>query len=489
MGDHSSENYLDNLLNSVDGTGMNESEQKIQEEFEKTMRSKTESDFLREFESELEAEAYDEYITEFENELDSDQPMDRSLLSDMNEDVFQMEDDDTSLDDMLSQMEQISADGFVDDAARTMDTDDPTMGSLENLDLAIGAFDSAMEQVEENGDPMQDAEPLLSNEGDLALEDILGTDGIEEIGEPQDGLMDDIGLDDLGNFDQVLEEMPEQAGQDDAKANKKGSFLEKLKLIFFGEDDEEDVVDLENVDVSNIEGLTEEQQKMLSDGEQKKAEKGKKKEKKKKEKKEKPKKEKAPKEKKKKEKPQKPKKEKPPKEKDNTPPLPKVPVFLIWFMAGSLGLLVILGTNLTSSSQGFASAKFLYDTGSYTEAYQEIKGLKIKEDDAELFGKISTMASVDSEYHSYIRYLNYGRKDLAFDSLICAAGRCDVNLENAKTYGCEEELKQLKKKIKSELKKTFKISMSEALELYGIDDRNQYTLAVKEKLEELGTDY
>ena len=37
MSDHSSENYLDNLLNSVDGTGMNESEQKIQEEFEKTM--------------------------------------------------------------------------------------------------------------------------------------------------------------------------------------------------------------------------------------------------------------------------------------------------------------------------------------------------------------------------------------------------------------------------------------------------------------------
>lgn len=487
MGDHSSENYLDNLLNSVDGTGMNESEQKIQEEFEKTMRSKTESDFLREFESELEAEAYDEYITEFENELDSDQPMDRSLLSDMNEDVFQMADDDTSLDDMLSQMEQISADGFVDDAAQTMDTDDPSMGSLEDLDLAIGAFDSAMDQNEGNEEAAQDTEPLLSNESDLALEDILGTDGIEEIGEPKDGLMDEIGLDDLGNFDQVLEDMPDQEGQNDSKANKKGSFLEKLKLIFFGEDDEEDVVDLENVDVSNIEGLTEEQQQMLSDAEQKKAEKGKKKEKKKKEKKEKPKK--PPKEKKKKEKAPKPKKEKPPKEKDNTPPLPKVPVFLIWFMAGSLGLLVILGTNLTSSSQGFASAKFLYDTGSYTEAYQEIKGLTIKEDDAELFGKISTMASVDSEYHSYIRYLNYGRKDLAFDSLVCAAGRYDMNLENAKTYGCEEELKQLKKKIKSELKKTFKMSISEALELYAIDDRNQYTLAVKSKLEELGINY
>ena len=478
MSDHSSENYLDNLLNSVDGTGMDESEQKIQEEFEKTMGSKTESDFLREFESELEAEVYNEYISEFENELESEPMKQNNLMAE--EDLFQMADDDASLDDMLAQMENISADGFVDDVKQTMDTDDPNLGSLEDLDLAVGAFDTVMEESEESA-LGQDTDPLLSSEGDLELADILGTEIGEEIGENQS----DEGFDDLGNFDQISTEL-EPENIDDKKNGKKGSFLEKLKLIFFGEDDEEEVIDLENVDVSNIEGLSEEEQKILGELGDKGDAKGKKKEKKKKEpkpKKEKPKK--PPKEKKKKE--PKPKKVKPPKEKDNTPPLPKGPVFLIWFMAASLGLLVILGTNLTSHSGGIRSAKLLYDTGSYTEAYQEIRGLSIKSDeDKELYQRISTMASVASEYDSYIRYMNYGRKDLALDSLICAAGRCELQKENAAIYGCEEDLKHLKKEVKTALKKKFKMSMSEALELYQIDDRNEYTIELKGKMEKLG---
>lgn len=482
MSDHSSENYLDNLLNSVDGTGMDESEQKIQEEFEKTMGSKTESDFLREFESELEAEVYNEYISEFENELESEPMKQNNLMAE--EDLFQMADDDASLDDMLAQMENISADGFDDAVKQTMDTDDPNLGSLEDLDMAVGAFDSVMEESEEST-LVQDTDPLLSSEGDLELADILGTEIGEEIGEPMGEELSDVGLDDLGSFDQISTEL-EPENIDDKKNGKKGSFLEKLKLIFFGEDDEEDVIDLENVDVSNIEGLSEEEQKILGDLGDKGDAKGKKKEKKKKEpkpKKEKPKK--PPKEKKKKE--PKPKKVKPPKEKDNTPPLPKGPVFLIWFMAASLGLLVILGTNLTSHSGGIRTAKLLYDTGSYTEAYQEIRGLSIKSDeDKELYYRISTMASVASEYDSYIRYLNYGRKDLALDSLICAAGRCELQKENAAIYGCEEDLKRLKKNVKTALKKKFKMSMSEALELYQIDDRNEYTIELKGKMEKLG---
>ena len=463
MSDHSSENYLDNLLNSVDGTGMDESEQKIQEEFEKTMGSKTESDFLREFESELEAEVYNEYISEFENELESEPMKQNNLMAE--EDLFQMADDDASLDDMLAQMENISADGFVDDVKKTMDTDDPNLGSLEDLDLAVGAFDTVMEESEESA-LGQDTDPLLSSEGDLELADILGTEIGEEIGESMGEELSDVGLDDLGSFDQISTEL-EPENIDDKKNGKKGSFLEKLKLIFFGEDDEEEVIDLENVDVSNIEGLSEEEQKILGELGDKGDAKGKKKEKKKKE--------------------PKPKKVKPPKEKDNTPPLPKGPVFLIWFMAASLGLLVILGTNLTSHSGGIRSAKLLYDTGSYTEAYQEIRGLSIKSDeDKELYQRISTMASVASEYDSYIRYMNYGRKDLALDSLICAVGRCELQKENAAIYGCEEDLKRLKKNVKTALKKKFKMSMSEALELYQIDDRNEYTIELKGKMEKLG---
>ena len=50
----------------------------------------------------------------------------------------------------------------------------------------------------------------------------------------------------------------------------------------------------------------------------------------------------------------------------------------------------------------------------------------------------------------------------------------------------EEDLKRLKKNVKTALKKKFKMSMSEALELYQIDDRNEYTIELKGKMEKLG---
>ena len=179
---------------------------------------------------------------------------------------------------MLAQMENISADGFVDDVKKTMDTDDPNLGSLEDLDLAVGAFDTVMEESEESA-LGQDTDPLLSSEGDLELADILGTEIGEEIGESMGEELSDVGLDDFGSFDQISTEL-EPENIDDKKNGKKGSFLEKLKFIFFGEDDEEDVIDLENVDVSNIEGLSEEEQKILGDLGDKGDAKGKKKEKK-----------------------------------------------------------------------------------------------------------------------------------------------------------------------------------------------------------------
>lgn len=476
MGEHSSEDYLDNLLNSVDGAEMNENVQNIQEEFEETMSSKTESDFLREFESELESEAYDDYISDFESELEAERSSSEENLEEEN--VFKMADDDESLDDMLSHMENLSSEGYEEDVTRTMDTDDPMLGSLEELDSAVGEFDSAMEQrqMEENGSVTEDVsdDTVFSEEEDAELANIVGLELAEEIGEPSLEDLAEAGLDELANFDQIAESMEEGVSEEEAgKEKKKGSFLEKLKLIFFGEDDDE--VDLDNLTVSNIDGVEE------PDGDGKKA----KKEKKKKEKKEKP-----PKEKKEKKekppKPPKPKKEKPPKEKDNTPPLPKGPVFMIWLMAGSLGVLVMLGTNLGSYSSGVSSAKVLYDVGSYAEAYQKLAGLELKEKDLELYEKVKTMASIASEYDSYIRYMNYGRKDLALDSLVCAVGRCETNAENIEKYGCENDLKELKKKIKKVLKQTYKMSMSDAKNLYAIEDRNEYTIALKGKLEELG---
>ena len=65
----STENYLDNLLNSMNGR------QSVSDDAADTP-SKTDTssqdDFLRKFEKELESDAYDEYISDFERDLEND---------------------------------------------------------------------------------------------------------------------------------------------------------------------------------------------------------------------------------------------------------------------------------------------------------------------------------------------------------------------------------------------------------------------------------
>ena len=206
------------------------------------------------------------------------------------------------------------------------------------------------------------------------------------------------------------------------------------------------------------------------------------KKKKKKEKPKKPKKEKKPKAPKK----QKPKKEKKPKEVDNTPPLPKKPVILIWLWALSMLGLVILLTNLVSYSMSLSSAKNLMGREDYSAAFTELNGLEIKEKDIELYNQISALAPIDSEWDAYVSFKSYERKVEAFDSLICAAGRCEVNRESAVLCGAEAELNRFVEKITKELTQQYGVTYQEAIEVYNSFDRREYSIRMNQILERLG---
>ena len=75
---------------------------------------------------------------------------------------------------------------------------------------------------------------------------------------------------------------------------------------------------------------------------------------------------------------------------------------------------------------------------------------------------------------------------MAFDSLICAAGRYVTYEEDAKTLGCEQELGALKESIETELTDKYKMTFDEATELYNAKDRKAYTVAIYKKLAQLG---
>ena len=146
---------------------------------------------------------------------------------------------------------------------------------------------------------------------------------------------------------------------------------------------------------------------------------------------------------------------------------------------------VYLGINLISYSSYINEAKSHYNSGNYAEAYQELLGLTLKEKDMELYNQVATLATVDSELNAYNVFLLNEKYAEALDSLVCAAGRCELNEDNADIYGCIGQMDILKKAVTNELS-VYGMTYEQALEMYHIKDREDYTIALYTKLKELG---
>ena len=516
-----SEELLDALLSGAQNTEFGMNKRKPEENPMYSRRvSRSEADFLKEFEAELEGEVDElsDLFAEFERVVEP-------------EDKLETEDIPTATDDIPVGVEEIpvesEADGFAlgdIDLASMMDevagvmadaTEDPQMDSIgsEEQPIAMDDMGDAFADFFGGEDLFNLAEeipvaPQASSEGidlgNLGEEDLMnllaGEDGLSDIGNMlSQGEITEISLDELDAFtvfaenemsaqqisaDPVLEELENEA---ENKKKKKGGLLGAIKNILGNlmKDEEDEGVEIKTAQSPTAESLAGENAEILADLDALEEKPGKK-EKKKKEKK--PKKEKAPK-KPKEPKAPKPKKEKKPKEVDNTPPLPKGPVMMIWLMVGSMVALVLLGVNLIKYNTPMADAKSLQDQGHYAEAFAKIKGLDVKEKDMEFYNQLAVLSTIDSELNAYETFTKAEMQDKAFDSLICAAGRCHINEDDADVFGCLGQLEILRKTVSNELEQKYQMTYDEAIEMYTIRDRDDYTIALYKKLTELGIDW
>ena len=520
MGNNSSENYLDQLLNSMDGGDSSAAnndpfdetpEETIERELfgvdnsPETRRAKDEETFLREFEEEL---------------LKDDIPNHIDNLDKISETVPEAEDINPgtgmkeSLDDMIDRVAKQMDDHHADvQEEPVVDENAEFAGELpeSGLEQAVGAFDEKLEEESQpetrNTDELphtDDGELDLSGMGDGDLLDMLSGDGeLSDLGdmlkdEAEGNMLD--GGDSIGDFAEAeMAEDKQQSEQEETKKGKKskknkkekteGGFFSKLSKVVFGEDEDDagDKVEILENNGTDVSELSEENQQILAEletagEEEDKKKKEKKKEKKKKEKKPKPKKPK----KEKKPKPKKPKKEKKPKEVDKTPPLPKKPVIAIILMTASLFGFVMLTTNLLGYQTSITEAKNAFEEGDYVSAYQNIQGMGIKEKDENFYIKLSVLAAISEKYNSYLIFKNNGKYEMAIDSLICAYGRCDLNQKNAKEYEFEPELEELRGKVITTLLQEYDLTGDEALQLYQSKTRKIYTLKLREIIEKRG---
>ena len=515
MGDNKiSEDYLDNLLKNI------ETKSELDTIFDDTDNDAS-NDFLRQFESELESEKYSEFINEFD--FDDDKPDAKSVK----EPIMHMPDDMEDvvpLEDILDKYDEAQAMGKAEETeAKAKEEPQPELSEEEKdfdeLSSAVSEFDSTItedgEEPDLSGSMDDDLLDILGGDSEFSdIGDLLSGDGEAALGEDENNVFDEFAEKEMGTQGKSVEDTVNEAlGMDDDSEDAKGkkgkkskkakktdgnkeSFIEKLKRILFGDDEEEEAVDLIIPDDNSAGALSSENAQILAELEaDEKEEKGKKK--KKKEKKEKPKKEKKP----KKVKEPKPKKEKPPKEVDNTPPLPKAPVIMIFVLVISMTVLVLLGTNLLTKGNSVSTAERYYniamaavasgtpdsdDIHKYAEAYNYLDGLKLNEEDTALYNKLKVLSAVSSKYDSYETFHEYGSEKEALDALVCAAGRYELNAEAAEEYDCVKELDALRDCIEQTLSSEYNMSFDEALEIYNAGNRTKYTTALYQKLYELG---
>ncbi len=348
-----------------------------------------------------------------------------------------------------------------------------------------------------------DEEPLLSEDGD----DNLSDDDILKLlnGESEDEALSDIGkmleADDQSISLEDLSAEPEnlslaadaveqsQAQKQPKEKKKKNGFFAKLMDLLFGEDDEtQDNTDVE--ETGSLEGISDENLEILramngdmmeAPADKKTKKKKAKKEKKKKE--PKPKKEKKPKEPKpkKEKKPKKPK-EKGPKEK----PLPRGPVIMIWLLALSVFALVMIGNHLLTNGNALRVAQQSFDSGDYVGSYEALAGMKIGDSEQELYERAKTLAGVQEELDAYYPMMEVRKFDLALDCLVRTIGRADLHMAEAEEWGVTTQMNALVTEASQQLQDQFNVTEEKARELYAIDNRDDYSLALDEVLQGLG---
>lgn len=500
MKNQSSENYLDQLLSEIEDGDVNPEmdlsevvESVPLDDFEKELfggpsedsaakGARSEEDFLREFE------------TEFKDDKNLD--FDGGLMQDFDATSADEAEDaaDASIDDMISHMDAF--DGSGEDMAADI-SEDSAGGNTEIIPEEMPLGEEG--EVDLSGMSGNDLLDILAGAEDLSdLGDMLSADssGTEISGA---GDFDQFAEEELKAQQEQAEAAEDDGGKKKRKRKKKEKdgrsegFMKRLGRVLFGEDEpEEQVVSLSASDTVDVNELSAENQQILKEmenagadelpgkkGKKKKDKKEKKEKKENKPKEPKPKKEKKPKE-------PKPKKEKKPKEKDNTPPLPKGPVIAIVIMVGSLLGLVIVGTRLMGYQSNVSQAKELYGQGAYADAYEQLSGLPVREKDSKLYNQLAALAPVSSEYNTYLVFSNAGKNDMALDALICAFGRYNVNLESARENDCLGEMEDLGGRITQALLEDYDMTGDEALELYNLRTRREYTIQMHSRLRALG---
>ena len=136
-------------------------------------------------------------------------------------------------------------------------------------------------------------------------------------------------------------------------------------------------------------------------------------------------------------------------------------------------VVVILGSKFLSYAGDINSSKKLFNSGSYTAAYERISGLKIKDKDENFYMQARTMASLYQGIESYDNYMKINDETMAISALVKAVSRRYELQDEITKYEIETQAAGVYQRILNALS-LYGISEDDALYLNSITNYQEY---------------
>lgn len=156
----------------------------------------------------------------------------------------------------------------------------------------------------------------------------------------------------------------------------------------------------------------------------------------------------------------------------------KVGASIVLMFFGMLVMLLLISTNIFSYSLSIKNATDYFGRHRYTQAYNEVYGIDIKDEDIELYDKIMTVMYVNKQLNSYNNYYHMEKYPEALDSLLKGLQRYDKYIELATILGIKTDLDYVRNQIIAELYNVFSLTEEQAVKIINSENQAAYSIAV-----------
>ncbi len=158
----------------------------------------------------------------------------------------------------------------------------------------------------------------------------------------------------------------------------------------------------------------------------------------------------------------------------------KVGASLIFVIFAVVLCFIAIGTSVYTYRVAIENATFDFELQRYEEAYNEVYGLDIKEEDQELYDKIMTVQYVNTQLISYLRYTSLNQDAEALDSLMKGLRRYEKYIYYGTQLGIKDDLNYLRTQILNELSEAYQITEEQAYDMLNIESQEEYSAVVFE---------